>query len=580
MPWEAVSGHPGCGSGEWAVVTLGGGELVACHATREEALRQVAALYANEGEAMSQAAVRLEGSSTLAANDIGEGGLQLVHVMPSVEKARNGAWYFTITREDLATYAEFIRANPDRIPVDYDHQGASERGGSTRAAGWYTGRAEVREDGLWAEVRWTPRAQQEIRDGEFRFLSPEFTFAKRDEKSGLMTKAKELLASTLTNRPFFRQLNPVTADEVDEVTLSFGQEVADLLTSEEEPTAVQLIDAIKGAVWTTAYINDLPDSSFLYVESGEKDGEGKTTPRSLRHFPYKDAQGNVDLPHLRNAIARAPQADLPQSVKDSVQSRARSILERMTAAMAEEEPPEEPPADAPVDEAEAEPAADAPEDAPAQEAEAPPADAEEQSPAESGELETIEGENMDKDILSALGVPDHADEPTILAAIQAKDEEIAQLKEQVVGLQATSDEAVTLANRVNELERQARAREIGIVLADEVRAGRVAPVEVESLTKHYTDNIDGLKELVNARPMGMFAGTREIGSGGEGSSVGNAEHAALAKEMRASDPLDPDSADAHLGALKVLAERGKPDSYTPEEYLDALDAWSRAQAGV
>lgn len=80
------------------------------------------------------------------------------------------------------------------------------------------------------------------------------------------------------------------------------------------------------AVWTTAYVNDLPDGSFLYVESGEKDGEGKTTPRSKRHFPYKDAAGKVDLPHLRNAIARIPQSNAPGLNKAAVQAKARRIL--------------------------------------------------------------------------------------------------------------------------------------------------------------------------------------------------------------------------------------------------------------
>ncbi len=86
------------------------------------------------------------------------------------------------------------------------------------------------------------------------------------------------------------------------------------------------------AVWSTAMVNDLPDAAFLFVESGgEKDSDGKTTPRSLRHFPYKDAAGKVDLPHLRNAIARAPQAKLPQAVIDKVQARARNILNAQTS---------------------------------------------------------------------------------------------------------------------------------------------------------------------------------------------------------------------------------------------------------
>jgi hypothetical protein len=81
------------------------------------------------------------------------------------------------------------------------------------------------------------------------------------------------------------------------------------------------------AVWSTALVNDLPDSSFLHIKpGGKKDSDGKTTPRGLRMFPYKDGDGKVDLPHLRNAIARAPQANLPADVKKRVQNRARRIL--------------------------------------------------------------------------------------------------------------------------------------------------------------------------------------------------------------------------------------------------------------
>jgi hypothetical protein len=64
------------------------------------------------------------------------------------------------------------------------------------------------------------------------------------------------------------------------------------------------------AVWTTAFINDLPDSSFAIVlPGGEKDEDGKTTPRSLRKLPYKGADGEVDVAHLRNALARLSQTD-------------------------------------------------------------------------------------------------------------------------------------------------------------------------------------------------------------------------------------------------------------------------------
>jgi len=81
-------------------------------------------------------------------------------------------------------------------------------------------------------------------------------------------------------------------------------------------------------IWNTRYINDLPDSAFLYIEAdGEKDDEDKTKSRKLRHFPYKDSSDEVDLPHLRNALARIPQSKLPKTVKDKVSAKAKKILE-------------------------------------------------------------------------------------------------------------------------------------------------------------------------------------------------------------------------------------------------------------
>ncbi len=95
-------------------------------------------------------------------------------------------------------------------------------------------------------------------------------------------------------------------------------------------------DAVDKAVWDSSYVSNLPDSAFLFVESGDKDGEGKTTPRSKRHFPYKDSSGAIDLPHLRNAIARIPQSNAPgltPEKKTALQNRARKMLENANKGM-------------------------------------------------------------------------------------------------------------------------------------------------------------------------------------------------------------------------------------------------------
>lgn len=81
----------------------------------------------------------------------------------------------------------------------------------------------------------------------------------------------------------------------------------------------QVEDAEHKATWSAAEINNLPDSAFAVISAGgEKDSEGKTTPRSLRHLPHHKADGSIDLPHLKdykNALSRLPRSDLSEADK-------------------------------------------------------------------------------------------------------------------------------------------------------------------------------------------------------------------------------------------------------------------------
>src|SRR5258707_2816808 len=71
------------------------------------------------------------------------------------------------------------------------------------------------------------------------------------------------------------------------------------------------------AAMTSASINDLPDSAFAYIQpGGTKDAEGKTTPRSLRHFPVHDAD------HVRNALSRAPQSPFGDQAMPKIRAAA------------------------------------------------------------------------------------------------------------------------------------------------------------------------------------------------------------------------------------------------------------------
>jgi phage head maturation protease len=74
------------------------------------------------------------------------------------------------------------------------------------------------------------------------------------------------------------------------------------------------------AEMATASINDLPDDQFGYIEpGGTKDSSGRTTPRSLRHFPVHDKA------HVQNALSRAPQSPFGDKAMPKIKQRAKKF---------------------------------------------------------------------------------------------------------------------------------------------------------------------------------------------------------------------------------------------------------------
>lgn len=111
---------------------------------------------------------------------------------------------------DAALSAEIIAefaARANRTVVDYEHQTllTAQNGQPAPAAGWF-GKLEWRESGLYAiDVEWTERATQMIDGGEYRYISPVFTYNK---KTGQVTR---LLHAALTNNPALDGMDAVAA---------------------------------------------------------------------------------------------------------------------------------------------------------------------------------------------------------------------------------------------------------------------------------------------------------------------------------------------------------------------------------
>jgi hypothetical protein len=174
-----------------------------------------------------------------------------------------------------------------------------------------------------------------IRDWEFRD-------AKKQWEGGLLIKDVELLEASMVGIPanprsWVKQAarsirRSYKSDEATGLLVFSGSatgEAIDIATEDDDDFLKQLLPDRPGSMtvgedgpeiiglssgpapdttkekWSSAYINNLPDSAFACIDSGgTKDSDGKTTPRSKRHYPHHNSGGGLDQAHLNNALSR------------------------------------------------------------------------------------------------------------------------------------------------------------------------------------------------------------------------------------------------------------------------------------
>lgn len=226
-----------------------------------------------------------------------------------------------VTKDKIARMIQNFnkRVRGQDIATDFDH--GMDRAKGNMASGWFREFAmkpssdDPTQASLFARIELTSDAAKEIKDKKWRYFSLEWMDDWLDNNG--IKHFDVITGGAFTNKPVAKNILPI----------NFSEAMWDELDYEEKK---------QFAVWSTSFINNLPDGAFLFVESGgKKDSDGKTVPRSLRHFPYKGPDGKIDLPHLRNAIARIPQSGISAAKKASLQAKARRLLGGASKAMAE-----------------------------------------------------------------------------------------------------------------------------------------------------------------------------------------------------------------------------------------------------
>jgi phage I-like protein/cation transport regulator ChaB len=118
---------------------------------------------------------------------------------------------FKITEDDLEAMDENFTASDADVVGDYQHGSLSEDPEIAKASGWVKKLINKGKE-LWAEVEWTEKAVEYIKNKEFRFISPEFDLNWKNPETG-EKQGPTLLAFALTNRPFLKGMAAVALSE-------------------------------------------------------------------------------------------------------------------------------------------------------------------------------------------------------------------------------------------------------------------------------------------------------------------------------------------------------------------------------
>lgn len=150
-----------------------------------------------------------------------DGNSGWVHLLPYTEVNHPQYGEVVINEEKVAGFVKNFEGNVvgTDLMVDYEHRNGPEGG---RAAAWFSA-LEQRDDGMWGQVSFVPRAAQAIKDGEYRYMSSEYFDEYTPSKKGSKKYKDVFMGAALTNRPFMKDLNPVNLAELDDFDPPSGQ---------------------------------------------------------------------------------------------------------------------------------------------------------------------------------------------------------------------------------------------------------------------------------------------------------------------------------------------------------------------
>jgi len=193
-------------------------------------------------------------------------------------------------------------------PILYQH--TWDKAVGTDRLGGATG-FDRRDRGVWVQAqldirsKWYEAVRELIGADGLSFSSGAYPGGVVVEKSGEITRWP-WVEMTLTPSPMNPYASVAALKALDLPPLP------PLITAAPEAVSQRFRIVGVRATWSSSYMNALPDSAFACLDS------------SGRHYPHHNAQGGLDLPHLRAALSRLGDAGNVQCGRRHLEAHARA----------------------------------------------------------------------------------------------------------------------------------------------------------------------------------------------------------------------------------------------------------------